>query len=177
MSEYSLAKVQFFILIILISMKKAFILLILFFLTMRVSAQSSSLRGFFSKQSVLNYFYYAHPNSKEFNGAELYSLTDRRAVIKVSFDGFVGSTFVCTIYIDLDSYGNSLQISTDCHSPSSWGWSCFDQATSTLRSKCRNMSNSSRVINMMERYYGKSFSQFNGKQLMCTLLNIAWDNY
>lgn len=158
-------------------MKKVLVLLFLCVITMSVSAQSSRMRSFFRESYVLNYFKYAHPNARNFNGAELYSLSDSRAVVKVSFDGNIGSTYVCTIFIDIDSYGNFLTVTRDCDSPTSWGWSCFDKATTDLRNKCRNMSGNSSAINMMERRYGKSISQFSGCQLFCTLLNILWYNY
>ena len=156
-----------------------FVLILLSVLTTSVHAQGyRRLSAFFSEGYVQNYFHYAHINAGRFNGVDVEDVSSNKVTLRVSFEpNFIGSTYVCTINVYLDDRGRFIHVGSHCDSPSRHLWPCFDSATADLKNKCLMMPNNRRAITFMERYYGKSFRQFDKKEAMCTLLNIAWSNY
>ena len=160
-------------------MKKLFILILISVFSASVNAQGyRKLSRFFSERYVQNYFRYAHANAKSFNGIDVEDIYSNKVTLRVSFEpNFIGSTYVCTINVYLDDRGRFIHVGSHCDSPSRHLWPCFDSATADLKNLCLMMSNNRRAITFMERYYGKSFRQFDNQETMCTLLNIAWLNY
>lgn len=130
------------------------------------------LRSFFSESYVLGYFKYAHPNAN-YEGVSPTSAGRLWGAIT----GGSTSTYTCYINVYIDSRGKFTSVESDCNSSGKNKWPCFHYAKSELISKCRSMSSSRYIIDVMTEYYGKSLTEFSGPQLMCTLLNIAWYNY
>ena len=161
------------------SMRTLMSILLLCFFTSLVNAQGNhKLSRFFSEGYIEKYFHYAHENAGRFYGVDIEEVNSHRVTLKVSFEpNFLGSTYVCTVYAYLDSKGRFVHVKTHCDSPTRTIWPCFDMATADLKDKCLRNSHNRDAIRFMERYYGKSFRQFNGQEAMCTLLNIAWFNY
>ena len=170
-------------------MKRYSLLLLLCITTLCSNAVSlGKLRSFFSESYVLGYFKYAHPNAN-YEGVSLGEVTENRVTVKISFSptsvgrlwgaitGGSTSTYTCYINVYIDNGGKFISVESDCNSSGKNKWPCFHYAKSELISKCRSMSSSRYIINVMTEYYGKSFTEFSGSQLMCTLLNIAWYNY
>lgn len=163
--------------------RKCMMTSILFFLlcmlATSVNAQGNyKLSRFFSEGYVENLFRYAHENAGIFNGIDVEDITKNHVTIRASFEpNFIGSTYVCTVHVYLDSKGRFIHVDNHCDSPSRVIWPCFDMATADLKRKCERNSHNREAIRFMEQYYGKSFRQFDGHEAMCTLLNIAWFNY
>ena len=160
-------------------MRTKVILFLLCIFTAAAYAQGSrKLSSFFSEGYVKKYFHYAHVNAGKFNGIDVEDVSNTKVTLKASFEpNLWGSTYVCTIYVYLDNRGRFIHVVSHCDSPSRVIWPCFNKATADLKEKCNKFNNNRKAITFMEKYYGKSFRQFNGQEAMCTLLNIAWFNY
>ena len=157
---------------------KMCVFLLCLFATAAYAQGNRRLSSFFSEVYVKKYFQYAHVNASKYNGIDVEDISNNKVTIKASFEpNLIGSTYVCTIYVYFDNKGRFVHVDSHCDSPSRLMWPCFDSATSDIKEKCKKTNRNKRAIEFMERYYGKSFRQFNGHEAMCTLLNIAWFNY
>lgn len=165
-------------------MKKLCLFFMLFAVTVSADAVSlGKLRSFFYESYVQELFKYAHPNAGAFEGVDVERITENRVTVKASFKpsfaaSLIGGVpYTCTIYIDIDGSGRFSNVTYHCDSNARLSWPCFKWAADDIKNECRNSSNNRYAINYMEDHFEKSLRAFDGKEAMCTLLNIAWFNY